>query len=231
MALANQVAASITPVDHCLVAADITEAGNAHRVNYHAEPFQVAGEKLTGVPAKCGDMNRSAVSSGLAFVLGALTVVLAILGVVVSPAVFAVALIFAIATYVVADHASGRLAARVYRRVQRRAGAPHADAHPRNAAGAGPRDDWRGPRRSGAGRRRRGRTAGSASRDQRRTASPEPDITRQQAYQTLGLEPGASEAAVTAAYRDRVKEVHPDTGEGDEETFKTVTSAYERLTD
>jgi curved DNA-binding protein CbpA len=36
---------------------------------------------------------------------------------------------------------------------------------------------------------------------------------------------------VRAAYRDRVKEVHPDTDAGDEEAFKSVTAAYERLTD
>jgi curved DNA-binding protein CbpA len=34
---------------------------------------------------------------------------------------------------------------------------------------------------------------------------------------------------VRAAYRERVKEVHPDTEGGDEEAFKRVTRAYETL--
>jgi curved DNA-binding protein CbpA len=34
---------------------------------------------------------------------------------------------------------------------------------------------------------------------------------------------------VRSAYRDRVKEVHPDTEDGDAETFQEVNDAYERL--
>jgi curved DNA-binding protein CbpA len=52
-----------------------------------------------------------------------------------------------------------------------------------------------------------------------------------EAYRTLGLDPGTDEAAVRAAYRQRVKEVHPDRPSGDEDEFKRVTRAYERLTD
>ncbi|MFC7114352.1 DnaJ domain-containing protein [Natronoarchaeum sp. GCM10025703] len=33
------------------------------------------------------------------------------------------------------------------------------------------------------------------------------------------------------AYREKVKSVHPDTADGDEEEFKRVTNAYERLTE
>jgi curved DNA-binding protein CbpA len=35
---------------------------------------------------------------------------------------------------------------------------------------------------------------------------------------------------VKQAYREKVKEVHPDTDGGDEEAFKKVNRAYERLT-
>jgi curved DNA-binding protein CbpA len=52
-----------------------------------------------------------------------------------------------------------------------------------------------------------------------------------EAYRRLDLDPTADEAAVREAYRERVKEVHPDAADGDEETFKRVTAAYERLTD
>lgn len=45
------------------------------------------------------------------------------------------------------------------------------------------------------------------------------------AFATLGLSPDADVEAVTKAYRERVKEVHPDHG-GDEETFRRVREAY-----
>ena len=56
-------------------------------------------------------------------------------------------------------------------------------------------------------------------------------MTAAEAYRTLGIDPGADEATVKQAYREKVKEVHPDTGDGDEETFLAVKDAYERLTD
>lgn len=45
------------------------------------------------------------------------------------------------------------------------------------------------------------------------------------AFRILGLSPDADVEAVTAAYRERVKEVHPDHG-GDEATFRRVREAY-----
>ena len=52
--------------------------------------------------------------------------------------------------------------------------------------------------------------------------------TVEEAYETLGLEPGADLEAVRAAYRERAKETHPDLG-GDPEAFIRVREAYERL--
>lgn len=46
-----------------------------------------------------------------------------------------------------------------------------------------------------------------------------------EAFAELGLEPGADEDAAKRAYRDRAKDVHPDTG-GDEDEFKRVQEAY-----
>ncbi|QIO22501.1 J domain-containing protein [Haloarcula sp. JP-L23] len=46
-----------------------------------------------------------------------------------------------------------------------------------------------------------------------------------QAFAELGLRQTATLSEVKAAYRDRVKEVHPDHG-GDEEEFKRVREAY-----
>lgn len=49
------------------------------------------------------------------------------------------------------------------------------------------------------------------------------------AYDVLGLSSDASVEAVESRYRDLVKEYHPDVG-GDEEVFKEITEAYDRLT-
>ncbi len=52
--------------------------------------------------------------------------------------------------------------------------------------------------------------------------------TVEEAYEALGLEPGADLEAVREAYRERAKETHPDLG-GDPEAFIRVREAYERL--
>ena len=48
------------------------------------------------------------------------------------------------------------------------------------------------------------------------------------AYETLGVEVGAEQAAIDAAYRERVLESHPDRG-GDSGELADVLLAYERL--
>jgi len=45
-------------------------------------------------------------------------------------------------------------------------------------------------------------------------------------FEVLGVDPDADEAAVVRAYRERVKEVHPDHG-GTAEEFQLVQTAYE----
>lgn len=55
---------------------------------------------------------------------------------------------------------------------------------------------------------------------------PDPEAASvESAFSVLGLSPDASEAEVRAAYREKVKEAHPDHG-GDEETFRRVREAY-----
>lgn len=44
-------------------------------------------------------------------------------------------------------------------------------------------------------------------------------------YDILGVAPDASTEELTAAYRNRIKDVHPDHG-GDEESFRRVREAY-----
>ncbi|MFP4201055.1 MAG: J domain-containing protein [Clostridia bacterium] len=51
------------------------------------------------------------------------------------------------------------------------------------------------------------------------------------AYDTLGVAPDADDEDVRRAYRERVKEVHPDAPNGSKERFKAVQDAYEQVTD
>ena len=48
-------------------------------------------------------------------------------------------------------------------------------------------------------------------------------------FEVLGIAPDADEAAIERAYRERVKETHPDLG-GSREAFLRVRSAYEAIT-
>jgi len=114
--------------------------------------------------------------------------------------------------------------------------------------GAGPREEWTAPREGRSvteearrrarqqARERRGRAAdgGRGQRRRRQRAGRpggESGPTAREAYETLGVEPGADESAVKRAYRDRIKEVHPDAADGDAEEFKRVQAAYDRLTE
>lgn len=57
------------------------------------------------------------------------------------------------------------------------------------------------------------------------TADVASDTDVAEAFHLLGLSPGAPEDAVTAAYRAKIKDVHPDHG-GDPEQFQQVHEAY-----
>jgi len=160
-------------------------------------------------------------------------------GVVFNPGLLVLALVFAPVTYLLYRHATGRLLSRVYRGVEQQAAQTGADPG-RSGFGAGPREEWQPPRdgqrraRQAQGRRRGqgradGRGRGRSRRRGPRQRSDEP--TPREAYSVLGVDPGADEGAVREAYRERIKEVHPDTDGGDEEAFKRVRAAYEVLTD
>lgn len=144
-----------------------------------------------------------------------MSLALAVVGLLTNPAVLVLAVVFGVVAGLMYYQASGRLARRVYRRVERQAAV---DGGARAGAdGAGPRADWRAP-----GSRRRGRG--------RRNAE-EHGPTAREAYDALGVEPEADQAAIRAAYRERIKEVHPDAEGGDEAAFRRVREAYERLSD
>lgn len=172
-------------------------------------------------------MNRARFLLGLASVLAGTTVLLSVLGVVYNLFILVLAVPFGIGTYLIWADATGRLEtkARAQRSQRRRNSGERASGrmgtgdggprHSRRARAADRGGGWDG-RRVGRGTQRKppqgdaGPTAGAARR-------------------VLDVAPDATEAEIRRAYRERVKEVHPDAGGGDEEAFKRVTAAYERL--
>lgn len=56
------------------------------------------------------------------------------------------------------------------------------------------------------------------------TTQPDP-------YTVLGLQPGASVAEITVAYRHAVRACHPDTPHPDRDRLATVITAYRQLRD
>jgi len=172
-------------------------------------------------------VDRDRLLLGLAAVFVGLTTVLAVGALASQPILLAVAVPFGATAYVLWYHATGRLEERARAEAEARAGART------RGTGAGPRGGARDPRsrfagstgrRPEGGRRRAETTAGAAPQS-------EPGPTRKEAFRTLGVDPGADDDAVRQAYRERVKDVHPDTERGDEEAFKRVNRAYERLVD
>lgn len=158
-----------------------------------------------------------------------MTATLAAAGVLYNPAILAPAALFGVVTYFLWMHASGRLAARIYRRVEQQAAAT---GGPSTRQGPGGPD-----RRGGTSRQRAERTRGRRARRER-TRRPNggprsrPDgasIARQEAREVLDVGPDANQERIREAYRERVKAVHPDSEEGDRETFKRVQDAYETL--
>ncbi|MFB6091514.1 MAG: J domain-containing protein [Haloquadratum sp.] len=178
---------------------------------------------------------------GIAAVFAGTTVLLAILAFVYQPFLLFLAAPFGAASGLVWYHASGRLAARIRQSAASAAGRRRR----RGAAGRGPSDfegfgpgrraarggDRRTADRSGGRRGRRAQSDGDGAGRRAGPARGPSEPTRAEAYRTLGLDPGADDDAVRAAYRERVKAVHPDTDAGDEEQFKRVNRAYERLTE
>ena len=176
-------------------------------------------------------------------VFAGMTVVMVLLAVTLaSPVVLVFALPFAAATYLFYQQASGRMRERIERQARRarranerqrrgrtrtggRNGRERDGDSGRGGFGAGPRF---GDANSRFGRRTR---AGGRTRDGQRIASATPsEPSRTEAADVLGVAPDADEQTVKQAYREAVKEKHPDRG-GDEEAFKDVTEAYDRLTE
>lgn len=160
---------------------------------------------------------------GMAATFAGLTVLLAVAGVVVNPLLLAVAVPFGVVTYLLWYHVSGKLRNRVRREVwwPGESGRERVDARTRAA----------GNRRSARRTARANGDAWGRSHDPRDRAPRTSGMSERDAYATLGLDPGADMQAVRAAYRERAKRLHPDSDDGDEEAFKRLTAAYEKVAD
>ena len=184
----------------------------------------------------------------LAAVFAGMTVLMVVLAAAFrDPVPLLVALPLGAATYFFWYHATGRVATGIYDRVERQARRNASTDGGSGGFGAGPREDWNPPggedrwervrearqRAQGASRTARG---GRRAYDGRsRSAGTEPGTSSgpspAEARRVLGVEPEADASTIRRAYRERAKETHPDTEDGDEAAFKRVNAAYERLSD
>jgi hypothetical protein len=166
-------------------------------------------------------VNRARFLLGLASVLAGTTVLLVVLGVVYNPFIIVLAVPFGVGTYMIWGDATGRIQARARRR-----------GRTRESRRARRRTDRR---RAGPGEGRRvdgnlgGDPGGGRSRERRSAPTVDTGPTDEEARQVLGVATDADEAEIKSAYRERAKQLHPDRANGDEEAFKRVTEAYERL--
>lgn len=165
-------------------------------------------------------MDQNQLLMGLSAVLSGLAVLTLILGFVVSPLLLLVAIPFAGTAYLFWYQASGRLMeharenADTYRVYDR--------TNTGSRAGAGP---FTGDRRFTREQARQNRQRARGREAPRTTKQP----SQKEAYRTLDLSPTATGQEIKQAYREKVKEVHPDTDTGDEEQFKRVSQAYDVL--
>ena len=154
-------------------------------------------------------------------VFGSIAALCLLLGLLVNPVIVGFAVPFGVAAYFLWYHASGGL----HRDARARAERTRADPRTRaERARADPRSP--GPGARGRGPFEGGTRGGQQWQDAR--ADDGDSLTEQEAYRALGLDAGADAETVRRAYRERVKEVHPDRG-GDEDAFRRVTAAYRRL--
>ncbi len=190
---------------------------------------------------QCAVVTRSTLLVAVGAVLGGIAVLMTALAAAFEPLLLFVAVPFGVAGYLIWFQGTGRLAARVRRRANAtdRARAAAGDAGP--GSGDGPR--WADPgaqERRARARRRAARASVGAEGPDRQAgvgrdagagrSQPTDRMSAREARDVLGVDPDGDEGAVRRAYRRRVKETHPD-NDGDEEAFKRVTEAYERLTE
>lgn len=137
----------------------------------------------------------------LAMVFGIIAILFVLLGVFISVVAILVAIPFFLAAIILGHHTLSERGTWYYRQGQSET--PH-----------------------GGATRQQSRSATHTR--QRQASGPSGHLTEAEARAVLEVPRDASEAAVRRAYREQLKEVHPDQG-GDEDRFQRVTKAYDRL--
>lgn len=164
-------------------------------------------------------MNRDRLLLAVASVLAGTAVLLVVLGTRFNLVLVLAAIPFGAAAYFLWLDATGRLRHRLRSRARRGARARRPGSGGRVADGG----------RARGSRRTRG---DGARRTRTRTRPPgDPTQSASRARRVLGVDADATEAEIREAYRDRVKDVHPDRDGGSAEAFKRVQAAYDRLTE
>lgn len=171
----------------------------------------------------------------IAGVFVVLALVLGVVGFVHAQFVIAVALMFGVVAFLLWYQASGRLTQRIYQGIEARARvndrwrSRDEKQRQQEKRWRQRNNRWRNgksdPRNSWTGQHT------STHNQHKQPGGSTTSLRPKEAYAILGLAPGAEEEEIRNAYRERVKEVHPDTKDGDEEAFKRVTAAYEQLTE
>lgn len=183
-------------------------------------------------------MSNRQILVGMAAVFVGLTALLVVAGVVVNPLLLAIAVPFGAVAYLLWYHASGKLQDRIRREAEQAGPRERDRARQRARTAENRRDAYRTAGADGAGANRgnrEGRVGGSTraggtragSRDPRDRAPSANRMSVRAAYDTLGLDAEADPDEVRAAYREKAKELHPDSEGGDEEAFKRLNEAYE----
>lgn len=170
-------------------------------------------------------------------VFAGMTVVMVLLAVTIgSPVVLIFATPFGAATYLFYQQASGKMRQRIEEQARQARMANEQRRRERDRARADARSETggfgAGPRFGDANTRfgRQSRAGGRTREGQRIDPTTPSGPSRVEAANTLDVAPDAGEQTIKQAYREAVKEKHPDRG-GDEEEFKDVTEAYDRLTE
>lgn len=171
-------------------------------------------------------MDRNGLILGVSAVLFGITVVMLLAGIIVNPFFLLVSIPFGSSAYLLWYQASGKLSDDIRQ------------GESTGTFGAGSRNTGFNPGSFGAGSSTSENFASESARRaqqyrEKARANQAVDqattITQSDAYRILEIEPIADEAEIKAAYRQKVKECHPDTPSGDEEMFKKVSRAYEVL--
>ncbi|WP_254663102.1 J domain-containing protein [Haladaptatus sp. W1] len=177
-------------------------------------------------------MHRSRLLLGIAAIFAGITVSMVSLGFAYNLVLVIFAVPFAITTGILWYHATGRLAKKVereaYRESSRGFGPSPGAAREQARRQARERGRWQAAGRQEATGQGRGRTGGRAAGG-RTTVNGSSGPSPTEAYRILGVDADADEDAVRQAYREKVKRVHPDRADGNEEAFKRVNRAYERV--